>query len=108
MDLDVVQEHVFKKVHAFVGTKFEYREPGRLVPEISLDQREAYIVLKLLEKKKKRSVFSKYRRKGFWWFRIFGYGLHGKDITKNDLTFSERNGFSRHLKIGRWSFKWLS
>ncbi len=47
--MDVVEEHVFKKVHAFVGQKFGYLEPGRTEPHISLNQREAYIVLKLFD-----------------------------------------------------------
>lgn len=48
-------------------------------------------------------LFSKYKSDGFWWFRIFGYGLCGKDLTKHFLLFSERNGYTKTLRIGKWS-----
>lgn len=35
-----------------------------------------------------RKVFTK----GTNWFRIFGIGLHWKDLTKERMSFSERNG----------------
>ena len=108
MELDVIQEHVLKKVHCFVGTEFEYLEPGKHEPEISLNQREAYIVLKLFKNKRKTRIFSKYKTKGFWWFRVFGYGLSYVNLTNGKLSFSERNGFSRYIKIGRWSFRWIN
>jgi len=50
--MDVVQKHVFQKVSAFVNEKFEYLEMGQYEPWISLNQREAYIVLKLFENQK--------------------------------------------------------
>jgi hypothetical protein len=48
-----------------------------------------------------------YRGHGLWWFRIFGYGLHWKDTRIHPLIFSERNGLTKTLQIGHWSFKWL-
>ncbi len=56
--MDAVQEHVFKKVCAFIGENFEDLEPvasGEFVyvekePWISLNRREAYAVLTLFEK----------------------------------------------------------
>jgi hypothetical protein len=44
----------------------------------------------------------------YWWFRIFGYGLHFR-WTKDGYTplFSERNGHIKVLKIGRLWIKFL-
>jgi len=44
--MDKWQSHVFDKVSAFVDQDFEYSENE---VHISLNQREAYVVLKLLE-----------------------------------------------------------
>ena len=46
---------------------------------------------------------------GFFWFRFFrnGWGFTGKDLREWGLTFSERNGYHRCLKIGHWHFKIL-
>ncbi len=53
-------------------------------------------------------IFCCYRSKqGFWWFRIFGIGLHGKDVTKQPPTFSEKQGIDVGFKIGNWRIKWL-
>lgn len=41
------------------------------------------------------------------WFRLFGRGFGWKDLRKSRLTFSERNGFKKHIEIGNWSFAWL-
>jgi len=51
--------------------------------------------------------FSKYKDDGFWWFRFWGYGLHGKNIKKHGLLFSERNGYTKYFKIGNWIIKIL-
>jgi hypothetical protein len=41
--------------------------------------------------------FCKYNNyKDLFWFRIFGYGL---SFRKGKLTFSERKGFRKYLKI---------
>lgn len=45
-----------------------------------------------------------YREKGLWWFRIFGYGLHWKDMRTHKPLFSERHGYRKHLHIGPYSF----
>lgn len=47
--------------------------------------------------------FCKYKDDGFWWFRIFGYGLCGKDLTRHFLLFSERNGYTKTYRFGKWS-----
>ena len=40
-----------------------------------------------------------YKTKGLWWFRVFGYGIHYKNIELHFVLFSERNGFRKKLKI---------
>lgn len=52
-------------------------------------------------------IFCGYKTDGMFWFRVFGYGLHGKNIAKHELTFSERNGYQKRFTIGSWSFKFL-
>lgn len=37
------------------------------------------------------------------WFRIFGYGLKIADRIANPPLFSERNGITKSLRIGKWS-----
>ena len=53
------------------------------------------------------AMLERYKTKGMWWFRIFGYGLHCKDVKIYPLLFSEREGHKKYLKIGRWIIKWL-
>ena len=48
--------------------------------------------------------FSAYSVPGGGWVRLFGAGLCWKDTRRIPLTFSERNGYTRHLMLGRWSF----
>ena len=38
------------------------------------------------------------------WFRLFGYGLTWKDETEG-LMFSERMGYTKNWKLGRWIVK---
>ena len=40
------------------------------------------------------------------WFRLFGIGLKWKHIN-NGLTFSERNGYKKYLRIGNWIISYL-
>lgn len=49
--------------------------------------------------------FSKLRTS--FWFRIFGYGIAGKDTRVWRLLFSERLGYTKTLRISNWSFKIL-
>lgn len=45
---------------------------------------------------------------GGFWFRFFrGFGIAGKDTNKMGLTFSERHGHAKTLRIKNWSFKIL-
>jgi hypothetical protein len=43
-----------------------------------------------------------------FWFRIFGYGFHGKDTLSMPLLFSEREGYTKHFMIKNWSFRFLN
>ncbi len=41
------------------------------------------------------------------WFRILGWGIAFKDLRRHELLFSERNGYTKTLKLFNWSFKIL-
>lgn len=47
------------------------------------------------------------KRDGQWWFRLFGYGLSGKDIKKYPLIFSERYGHRKGFRALGWIFHFL-
>lgn len=49
-----------------------------------------------------------YFGKGFIVVRILGFGIHLKDTSRNRLSFSERNGYVKTYKIGKWSLKILT
>jgi hypothetical protein len=54
--------------------------------------------------------FYLYYKKGFFWFRFFdGYGIWGRNRkSKEDFElFSERNGYTKFLKVFGWKFKIL-
>jgi len=44
---------------------------------------------------------------GHFWFRVFGYGLSFMNRDIHPPLFSERNGYSKVLRIGKWSIKGL-
>lgn len=47
-------------------------------------------------------------KEGTGFIRIFGYGLHWKDRSRNRLLFSERNWINpAHVIIGNWHFTFL-
>lgn len=48
-----------------------------------------------------------YKSPGFFWFRIYGYGLRFADRSKHAPLFSERTGRVKVLKIGKWSILFL-
>lgn len=52
-------------------------------------------------------IFCSHKSDGFWWFRVFGIGLHGKDISKNPPMFSDRNFVSCYLQINKWRIKFI-
>jgi hypothetical protein len=45
--------------------------------------------------------------KEMFWLRVLGCGLHGKNTSIHHLTFSERLGYEKNIRIGNWSFKYL-
>jgi hypothetical protein len=51
--------------------------------------------------------FCAYWQRNSFWFRIFGYGLRGNRINEYPIMFSERNGYTKTIKLGNWSFKYL-
>lgn len=51
------------------------------------------------------SVWAFYRIKGFGWFRLFGLGLMWKDTSTFKSSFSERNGYVKGLKVGKWEIR---
>ena len=49
-----------------------------------------------------------YYKSDIFWFRFFkSYGIAGKNIKNHPLLFSERNGYTKSLKLFGWSFKIL-
>lgn len=56
----------------------------------------------------KHRFIESHRRISQGWIRIFGYGFTWKDSYKQELLFSERNGYTKYLKLGKWIFKALS
>lgn len=65
--------------------------------------KEKFITIKLF----KYYLFASFSKKGFGWFRLFGKGIKWKDITKNQLLFSERYGYSKGITIGKWRISLL-
>ena len=45
------------------------------------------------------------RKRG--WVRLFGRGVAWKDLRHHFLMFSERNGYTKHWRIGHYSFRFL-
>lgn len=52
-------------------------------------------------------LWASYTSSKMGWFRIFGVGLCWKHESKG-LMFSERNGYRKYIKIGKWIIKFLS
>lgn len=48
--------------------------------------------------------FCYYKDEEYFWFRICGYGL---GFTCGYMTFSERNGYVKKWKFGKWRMKFL-
>ena len=47
------------------------------------------------------NLFHHYKGKGIYWFRILGYGLCFKDTKYFNISFSQRYGYTKYIKIGR-------
>lgn len=52
--------------------------------------------------------WSSQRSDGIYWFRIHGIGISIKDVNKHSLLFSERNGYTKTLRIKNYSIKLLT
>ncbi len=48
-----------------------------------------------------RKPFSYYHTPGLFWFRIFGKGIHVKDVSRHRLMFSEREGYTNFWAVRR-------
>jgi hypothetical protein len=53
------------------------------------------------------SCWAFYYQNRFGWFRLFGRGLKWKDTSIHGLMFSERNGYSKGIQIGKWRIGYL-
>lgn len=42
---------------------------------------------------------------GGFWFRVYGVGLRVQDRTMHPALFSERNGYIKVLRVGKWSIR---
>lgn len=45
--------------------------------------------------------------KGGFWFRLFGIGLSFQSYKQHPMSFSERNSYTKTLKIGRYRVFYL-
>ena len=63
---------------------------------------EKHIVAYIL----KVPVWMSVRSKTYGWFRLFGRGIKWKHESEG-LIFSEREGYRKYLKIGKWIFGYL-
>ena len=43
-----------------------------------------------------------YRGNGRFWIRFFGIGFAIRDIAKHGLSFSERGGYEKYIRLGKW------
>lgn len=48
------------------------------------------------------TVWSHFIYDGGFWFRLFGWGFSISDKIKNPPLFSERNGYKKVLRVGKW------
>jgi hypothetical protein len=42
------------------------------------------------------------KERGLGWMRLFGLIITWRDLKKNKLTFSQRYGYKKYIKIGKW------
>lgn len=52
-------------------------------------------------------VFTYYSHQGAGWFRLFGREISWKDMNRHSLMFSERYGYTKYLKVGKYAIKKL-
>lgn len=51
-----------------------------------------------------KSLWAFYYKKHFGWLQFFGKGFAWKNTRIHQLSFSQRNRYSKIYKIGRWCF----
>lgn len=56
----------------------------------------------------KRKILTCALGKHSGWLRVFGYGVSYKNLKKIGLSFSERNGYTKIIKVGNYSIKKLN
>ena len=61
----------------------------------------------MIHRFKMNNIFCGMKKNGQFWFRIFGIGISGKDITIHSRVFSERYGFVKSIQIRNWLFRFL-
>jgi hypothetical protein len=49
------------------------------------------------------NIFCYYNGEGIFWFRVFNHGL----CFNTTMTFSQRIGKSRYIKLGKWIVTYL-
>jgi len=52
-------------------------------------------------------IFTHATYPGGFWFRLFGRGLSVSDKIKNPPLFSERYGYRKILRFGKWGIEYL-
>ena len=52
-------------------------------------------------------LFAYHKYEGGLWLRVLGRGLHIQNRKKIPAMFSERNGYVKTLRIGKWSIRLL-
>lgn len=53
-------------------------------------------------------LISYHKENGFFWIRILGYGFTIKNPRTHPLLFSQRNGYTKVYKIGKYVFYFLN
>ena len=53
------------------------------------------------------NILSYYYCSRLGWIGIFGAGIKFKDTKIHPLIFSERYGYTKSIKVGRWYIGWL-
>ena len=45
-----------------------------------------------------------YIEKHLGWLQVFNWGFSWKNVKVHPLYFSERNGYTKYVKLGNWVF----
>jgi hypothetical protein len=92
-------------------TKLKFSKPnknsydGERITFISMDEIGQVSYVKIFSIGK---IFYFCHGNKWWWIRLFkGYGIYVKKITKRNITFSERYGYAKGIKLFGCRFKIL-